>query len=126
MPPAVDCDIGDEVPVASYVSNHTHLTLVELKIKFSIRSTIRVHYPRATKRVLFPPKAEVGFYDALHASARFPFCREIHELLDVFSLAPSQLVSNSGDWFSISSHYGSTYLLASVLLFRRSSCIATR
>lgn len=126
MPLAVDCDLGDEVLVASYVSNHTHLTLAELKIKFSIRFTIRMHYPRATERVLFPPKGEVGFYDALHADARFPFCQEIHELLDVFSLVPSQLVSNGGDWLLVSLHCGSTYLLASVLLFKRSSCITTR
>ncbi|KAB1202496.1 hypothetical protein CJ030_MR8G018301 [Morella rubra] len=116
MPPAVDYDLGDEVPVASYVSNHTHLTLAELKIKFSIHFTIRMHYPRATECVLFPPKGEVGFYDALHANARFPFCREIHELLDVFSLAPSQLVSNGGDWLSVSLHCGSTYLLVQATL----------
>lgn len=41
------------------------------------------------------PEGEVGFFDdALHAGARFPLSLEVRELLDAFSLAPSQLVPN--------------------------------
>lgn len=72
MPPVVDCNLEGEVPAKTYVSNHTHVTLVEMRIKFTIPTTVHMRYLRPFERVLCPLEGKVGFFDdALHASARF-------------------------------------------------------
>ncbi|KAB1209470.1 hypothetical protein CJ030_MR6G018853 [Morella rubra] len=54
MPPAIDCNLEGEVPAKTYVSNHTHMTLVEMRIKFAIPAIVRMRCLRPIERVLCP------------------------------------------------------------------------
>lgn len=95
MPLATNYNLEGEVFTKTYVSNHIHVMLAELMVKFSIPSTIPMRCPQATERILYPLEGEEGFFeDALQAGAQFPLSQEVCELLDVFYLAPSQLAPN--------------------------------